>query len=290
MPERDKKIDNSKIRNDNQREFISVIYNKSNNSPKYFELQKTKLLLFIIGLPTITLIALTFGLIGLIHTSPFHLIEAYKQNSMAREAINKAKTLLQKIQSIEEEKNILANQLTEAREQLKITQGAPATKPPANLNQNDKNRELTTPTSVTTINSVGLSTLSLFHPIPAQKDRTKPAILNLSEFKVVENRDAINLQFNIIPTIIDEGKLSGLIIVLMKNELTIQVYPQAALKGSDTQITYTDGEPFSTQRFRPVEAIFLKPRKPGNYTFSVYVFARNGDLLHYQSLILPVKF
>jgi hypothetical protein len=139
-----------------------------------------------------------------------------------------------------------------------------------------------------TANTIGLSTLSLFRPVQGQRDRTRPATLNLSGFKVIGNRDTTNFQFNIIPG--GESKLAGHIIVLMKNELTIQVYPQQALGGNDTQINYSSGEPFSTQRFRPVDASFLKPRKPGNYTFTVYIFAKNGDLIHYQSVILPVKF
>ena len=75
----------------------------------------------------------------------------------------------------------------------------------------------------------------------------------------------------------------------MKNELGISVYPQTALSGPETQINYFSGEPFATQRFRPVDASFLKPRKAGNYTFTVYIFAKNGDLLHFQSLVLQVK-
>jgi hypothetical protein len=138
--------------------------------------------------------------------------------------------------------------------------------------------------------SIGLSTLSLFRPIQGQRDKTRPAVLNLSDFKVLVNRDSANLQFNIIPAFDKEERLAGHIIVIMKNELGIQVYPMNALSGSETQINYSTGEPFATQRFRPVNANFLRPRKAGNYTFTIYIFAKNGDLLHYQSVILPVKF
>ena len=76
----------------------------------------------------------------------------------------------------------------------------------------------------------------------------------------------------------------------MKNELGIQVYPFNVLNTPETQFNYATGESFSTQRFRPVDASFLKPRKPGNYIFTAYIFAKNGDLLNLQSIILPVKF
>jgi hypothetical protein len=257
--------------------LISIIYNQKNDSPKYFAISKSKILLFVIGLPTVTLIALVLGAIGLVHTSPFHLIDTYRQNSLARDAVSKTNTLINKIQVIEEENKALTLKLAEA-------QGLP--QPPA--------AEAETPTPIASpsviSSAIGLSTLSLFRPIQGQKDRTKPSVLNLSGFKVVGNRDTTDLQFNIIPANENEGKIAGHIIVLMKNELTIQVYPALAFGSNETQINYSSGEPFSTQRFRPVNATFLKPRKPGNYTFTAFIFAKNGDLLHYQSVILPVKF
>jgi hypothetical protein len=298
VPERE--IEKIRIKETNgiKKEFISIIYNKNNNSPKYFELQKSKILLFVVGLPTLTLIALVFGIIGLIHTSPFHLLENYQQNSMAREAIAKTKILLQKLKTNEEEKAILSSKLAETKDQLKMTLGkSEAPSPIASVLTSDitsinidKHPVVTAPSSSGTANSIGLSALSLFRPIIGQRDRSKQGTLTLSAFNIIENRDTINLQFNIIPAIVDEDKLAGFIIVLMKNELTIQIYPQDALKTADAQINYIHGEPFSIQRFRTVDANFLKPRKSGNYNFSVYIFAKNGDLLHYQSLILPVKF
>lgn len=260
-------------------EFISIIYNQKNDSPKYFEIKKSKILLFFIGLPTVTLIALVLGAIGLVHTSPFHLMDIYRQNSMAREAIAKTKTLMNQIQTSEEEKASLAKKLAEAEDQLKSVS--------ANAEKTVEVIEKPAPAGSDTI---GLSALSLFRPISGQKNRTRPAILNLNGFKVAYSRDTVNLQFNIIPATTDgEAKVAGHIIVLMKNELTIQVYPQEALKGGDGQINYTSGESFSTQRFRPVDASFLKPRKAGNYAFIVFIFAKNGDLLHYQSVTLPVR-
>jgi hypothetical protein len=272
-------------------EFISIIYNKKNDSPKYFEIKKTKILLFFIGLPSITLIAVILGAVGVIHTSPFHLIDNYRQNSKAREAI--AKT-----QALEEEKMALTAKLTELQEKFQ-----PIVAPTSDEN---KQETIASPIPLSTTSNVktnsiptvqqvgnqvvlqGLSSLSLFRQIPGQHDRTKPPTLSLSGFQVSGTRDNTSLLFNIIPT--GDSKIAGHIIVLMKNELTIQVYPSQALNSAETQINYETGESFSTQRFRPVDASFLKPRKPGNYTFSIFIFAKNGDLIHYQSVIMPVKF
>ena len=267
-------------RNDVAGDSISVIYNQKNDSPKYFVLKKSKLLLFVIGMPTITLIALILGIIGLIHTSPFHLIDTYRQNSLAREAVAKTNGLIKQIKIAEDEKLALTKKLTDAEDQLKL-KSAPsesAVEQPAEKSV----------VSTSTISSAGLASLSIFHPVQGQKDRTKPATLTLSDFNVIVSRDNVNLHFNIIPS--GDSKLAGHIIVMMKNELTVQIYPQTALNTSDYQINYSSGETFSTQRFRPVDANFLKPRKGGNYTFTVFIFAKNGDLLHNQSTILPVKF
>lgn len=289
MPESDN------LKNNKQTdEFISIIYNQKNDSPKYFELKKSKILLFIIGLPTVTLIALILGAIGLVHTSPFHLIDTYRQNSRARDAIAKSSALMNQIQTGEEEKAALTKKLAELQEQLQMTGDTTGTANSmaggTNASGLDKCPALPVCPVGGTVSSIGLSTLSIFRAVLGQRDRTKPATLNLSEFKVIGNRDTTNLQFNIIPVIGGEAKLAGHIIVLMKNELTIQVYPGHAFNGPDIQINYSSGEPFSTQRFRPVDASFLKPRKPGNYTFAVYIFAKNGDLLHSQNVIMPVKF
>jgi hypothetical protein len=268
-------------RNDIGSDSISIIYNQKNDSPKYFVLKKSKLLMFVIGMPTITLIALVLGIIGLIHTSPFHLIDTYKQNSLAREAIAKSNSLIKQIKANEEEKLLLSKKLSDAEDQLKTK-----TFPSESAIERPSQKAVIKTSTAAGPNS--LTSLSLFRPIQGQKDQTRPAILTLSDFKVILNRDALNLRFNIIPS--GETKLAGHIIVLMKNELTIQVYPPAALNTSDYQINYSSGETFSTQRFRPVDANFLKPRKGGNYIFTVFIFAKNGDLLHNQSTILPVKF
>lgn len=286
--------DGFREKKENKAEFISIIYNQNNDSPKYFELKKSKLLFFVIGLPTITLIALTLGAIGLVHTSPFHLIDTYRQNSLAREAIAKTNALMGQVQKSEEEKAVLAKKLEEA--QLALSgQGASASAPDSAGIASGNCPPVPACPAISgvpsaTVSSIGLSTLSLFRPIQSQRDRTQPATLNLSGFKVVINRDTTNLMFNIIPAIGGEAKLAGHIVVIMKNELGIQVYPTNALSGPETQISYLSGEPFATQRFRPVDASFLKPRKAGNYTFTVYIFAKNGDLLHFQSVILPVRF
>ena len=280
-------------RNSKKKDTISIIYHQKNDSPKYFEIKRSKIYLYFIGLPTLTLIALIFGTVGIINTSPMALIKNYQNNQNTIKEENKQKKLEEKIQLTLEENEKLKGQLAESAQITKEVLSPKSTDPIKTTNATTTTcpAPVTCPTTTTNIptNSIGLSTLSLFRPIQGQKDITRPARLNLSGFKTSSSRDTVNLLFNIIPAVTDDSKISGHIIVLMKNEIAIQAYPTQAFGGSDFQINYSAGEPFSTQRFRPVDASFVKPRKPGNYSFTVFIFSRSGDLIHYQSINLPVK-
>ena len=277
-----------------KKDSISIIYHQKNDSPKYFEIKRSKIYLFFIGLPAITLIALVIGAVGLLNAGPAQLLQSYKENKSFRETESKREDLEDKLADQLEENVKLKNELIAAQEQSKTQ---PATLPADTKPTTTATGELKCPAPVAcpsaavsaNINSIGLSTLSLFKPIQGQKDRSRPAVLNLSGFKAVINRDTVNLQFNIIPAVTDDSKISGHIIVLMKNEIGIQAYPYNAFSGSDFQINYSTGETFATQRFRPVDASFVKPRKSGNYSFTVFIFSRTGDLIHYQGLNIALK-
>ena len=286
-------------KSDTKHDSISIIYHQRNDSPKYFEVKRSKVFLFFVGLPAVTLIAVIIGVIGLINTSPMKLINNYKETSRERSLNSRQDALLEEIQSTTAENAQLKNDLAVLEAQVKASQagGLPATTPAPQPQVTTTASGTQCPAPVVcppggpsaTVNSIGLSTLSLFKPIQGQKDRTRPAILNLSGFKTATGRDTVNLLFNIIPSTTDDTKISGHIVVLMKNELGIQAYPLQTFGGNDFQINYSAGEPFATQRFRPVDASFVKPRRSGNYSFTVFIFSRTGDLIHYQTIIQPIK-
>ena len=291
---------NDSGRDPKKKDSISIIYHQKNDSPKYFEVKRSKVYLFFIGLPTITLIALIFGGVGILNTSPSHLLKSYRENQENRVENAKQEDLEDQVKVALAENEKLKQQLEEHKAEVAETKAKdvlPVQTPPATATTTT-NAATTCPAPVTcpslptsgSANSIGLSTLSLFRPIQGQKDRTRPAVLNLSGFKTAVGRDSVNLQFNIIPAVTDDSKISGHIIVLMKNEIAIQAYPAQALGGNDFQINYAAGEPFATQRFRPVDASFVKPRKAGNYSFTVFIFSRSGDLIHFQTIALPLKF
>ncbi|MBC7711697.1 MAG: hypothetical protein H7177_00055 [Rhizobacter sp.] len=283
-----------------KKDSISIIYHQKNDSPKYFEIKRSKIYLFFIGLPAVTLFALIFGAIGILNTSPTHLLKSYRDNQKNKTEMANQEKLQDQLNASLEENEKLKKEITQVQE-MKTTEAAKTTTDVAvkttPATTTTTNTDLKCPAPVAcpapaasaNANSIGLSTLSLFRPIQGQKDRTRPAVLNLSGFKTAIGRDTVNLQFNIIPSVTDDSKISGHIIVLMKNEIAIQAYPLQALGGNDFQINYSAGEPFATQRFRPVDASFVKPRKSGNYSFTVFIFSKSGDLIHYQSITLPLK-
>lgn len=276
----------------NQKDSISIIYHQRNDSPKHFEIKRSRVYLFFIGLPTITLIALIIGAIGLVNTSPFHLLTNYRMAKSQRSDISRQENLVERLESQEKENSDLKAEIAALQEQSQAQASQPAaaaTVTTASGTQCPAPVVCPAPSVSGTVNSIGLSTISLFKPIQGQKDRTRPAVLNLSGFKAEIGRDNVNLKFNIIPAVTDDSKISGHIIVLMKNELGISAYPLQAFGGNDFQINYSAGEPFSTQRFRPVDAGFIKPRKSGNYSFTVFIFSRTGDLIHFQSVNIPLK-
>ena len=273
---------------------VSVIYHYRNDSPKHIEISRKRLLFFVVGLPLLTIVGISLGIIGLIHTSPFHLIDNYRKNNEAREAISQTMGLRENLRKSYEENLQLKNQLQTIQSEIESKNLAQNVE--ASNKTPTKTKDITSASACPTVkdapmaNSIGLSTLSLFKPIQNQKDKTRPASLSLNDFKVaLNNKDLINFQFNIVNQLGSDSKLAGHIIVVMKTDQLIEIYPMNSLATHDTQINYTAGEPFATQRFRPVDASFPRPKKGGIYNFTIYIFAKSGDLIHYQSVNYNVK-
>lgn len=270
---------------DNKENLVSVIFHQKNDSPKFFEIKKSKIYLYLIGLPILTVIGVAIGIFALAQNSPIHMFQKYKQNIKLQSQIN----------SYEDVEKMLYNVMSEnKRLQAEINKNSenPANEDDKKLEDPTKKTEMPNtqkPSEVKTINSIGLSTLSLFKPIQNQKDLTRPARIGLSGFNVTTPKDGLHFHFNIIPTQASEDKISGHIVVLMKSNNGIFAYPEAALASNDLQINFSAGETFSTQRFRPVDSSFKRPAVAGNYAFSIFIFSKEGDLIHYQAINMPVK-
>lgn len=293
--------------NAKNQEMVSIIYYQRKDSPKYFEIKKSAFFWWFVVLPAITLFSLVLVLMALIHFSPTHLIQNYlsaknyesmkstieqltNENRQLKDQLNEKANALnvelaKNAESIIPESKTAENP-SAAEGSVNNTKELIATNPATNAGQKPSMAEGFKAKEPGTLN---LSYLSLFKPVQGQKDLTRPAQISLSGFSVVTLRDTISLKFNITPLTPREQKIAGHILVIMKGETGLQVYPQMSLNAPESQISYSAGEPFATQRFRPVDASFLKPRKSGQFVFSVLIFARNGDLIHTQTVPLFVR-
>ena len=293
--------------NAKNQEMVSIIYYQRKDSPKYFEIKKSAFFWWFVVLPAITLFSLVLVLMALIHFSPTHLIQNYlsaknyeSMKSTIEQLTNENRQLKDQLN---EKANALNVELAKNAESI-IPESKTAENPSAAEGSVNNTKELIATNPATNVGqkpsmaegfkakepgTLNLSYLSLFKPVQGQKDLTRPAQISLSGFSVVTLRDTISLKFNITPLTPREQKIAGHILVIMKGETGLQVYPQMSLNAPESQISYSAGEPFATQRFRPVDASFLKPRKSGQFVFSVLIFARNGDLIHTQTVPLFVR-
>lgn len=300
---------------DRDKDLVSIIYYQRKDSPKYFEIKKSVFFWWFVVLPAATLVSLTIAIFAAVHLSPTHLLQNYlsaRNYSSMKSEIEILKTEKERLQ--EEIKN-KDTELLELKKKSPNAETDPAlaSEPTpsqetaavaidTNLNKNETTEPIPLakthaplepvqqdPTKKLSPQAFGLSYLSLFKPVQGQKDRTRPAQISLSGFNAVSLRDTISLRFNITPLLPNEQKIAGHILVIMKGETGLQVYPQMSLNAPDAQISYSAGESFATQRFRPVDASFLKPRKSGQFVFTVLIFARNGDLIHTQTVPLFVR-
>lgn len=296
------------IINNKNHEMVSLIYYQKKDSPKYFEIRKSAFFWWFVVLPAITLCSLVLVVMTLIHFSPTHLIQNYL-------SAKNYESMKSTIEQLTNENLQLKEQLNDNKEALKIELAKnsdtvfPESVSNANIPSVDLDSKTTTKEPIAQnidptngqkpsmaegfkgkeTGTLNLSYLSLFKPVQGQKDRTRPAQISLSGFNVVSLRDTISLKFNITPLTPRDQKIAGHILVIMKGETGLQVYPQMSLNAPESQISFSAGEPFATQRFRPVDASFLKPRKSGQFVFTVLIFAKNGDLIHTQTVPLFVR-
>jgi hypothetical protein len=84
---------------DNKHDSISIIYHQRNDSPKYFEVKRSKVFLFFVGLPAVTLVAIIIGVIGLVNTSPMNLVKNYKDTSRERTLNSRQDELMTQVQN-----------------------------------------------------------------------------------------------------------------------------------------------------------------------------------------------
>ncbi|MEI8346038.1 MAG: hypothetical protein WCG27_01125 [Pseudomonadota bacterium] len=107
-------------------------------------------------------------------------------------------------------------------------------------------------------------------------------MLNTQEIKVVTDKTNLLFNFTMVNTTPDERNISGHVLVIMKANNQLSLYPIEGL-GNELQMTFNQGEPFSFNRLRPVNTKFPLPLiTPIEVQFRILVFSRTGDLLFEQ--------
>lgn len=254
---------------------IELIVYDQNTSPRYLRLSRRTLKLVLILLPSITLIALFLATLSLWNLSPSKVLSTISTSS-------KMTSLQHEISKLEDENSKLQDEIENYKVQASSAQNE-SNKEEGPFPENKSGSSI--PQAV--VHYQGLGQLALFRPVSGQKDATNGSIIKIEGVKVINTRETTNLQFNIINTTGDV-KFQGHIIVLMKQVPGLFVYPEHAL-GPDFKVNFSSGEPFATQRFRPVDAPFPRIRKPMSSQFSIYIFSKNGDLAFFQNLSFNLR-
>lgn len=252
---------------------FSVIYSKKNEPPKYFKLKKSTLLIFLVLLPTISIVSLGIGTIGLVFTSPFHLVTNIKRNYDTHKIESKIENLMEESTRLKEEKEALNNQVKELSDKLLQQKPIPGS--------DESSMSIDKPAK-------GMSLLNLINTNPNANDLSNKNILNITGISTNVGRDVLHFQFNIIPNENNEEKTAGFIHVIMKGDNGLSFYPSAN-QPATYQIHFNTGESFATQKFRPVDATFLLPKKSGTYLFSVFIFNKAGDLIFSKNQSMSVS-
>ena len=120
---------------------------------------------------------------------------------------------------------------------------------------------------------------SLFAPAPGRRDLRGDPPLSIEGMGGGPGpRGGVRVRFNIVNGTPGGRRLSGFVFVIMRDGAAWRVWPEGAVRGM--RLRFNDGEPFSTSRFRPVDAAFPPLAGGGGAVVQVVVFSRTGDLLH----------
>lgn len=103
--------------------------------------------------------------------------------------------------------------------------------------------------------------------------------VTLDQFELLQDSNKVNLKFQIISTF-PEKKVTGHVLVFLVSEGGLLAYPKEANSLISQGIKYSAGEPFSVSRLRPTNAEFGYNLKGESVKFIIYIFSREGDLLH----------
>ncbi len=247
------------------KEKFTFIFHRENAAPKYFEIDRRRLINYFIAIPIgfISLFAVLFVLTLIFRgESDFHI-----PKTIAPPTTTKANSEdLQKVLKDKEELQGKLQELQSANQELvtKLSTNSGKTNPP-------------------------LQELALFTILPDQKDTSSTPLMAINELKITEEGEELNFHANLLNTKGESSKVSGHLFIIMKAENAVWIYPTDAFPKDKTTINYNSGETVLFARLRLVDAKFPLPPKGSKTLFKVLLFSRTGDLIYKEVFPYEVK-
>ena len=251
-------------------EKLSFILYEEKKVPKYFEIKKSSLRLFLIGLPLITgFCILAFLLVTLYQRIIKKDFAAELSSITVKELQLKNETILQTNRELQ----LKIDDLTQA---VKIAQDNASSQSENTLTPAGEKRDT-------------IPSLSLFPQMANIKDQTQPAVLSLKQSRLSSEKNNIVFSFGMVNEQDGNTRINGYLIVMMKYKNSLHFYPNNIIN-KELQSPLHTGEYFSFANFRPVRAVFPYKNKNRDkddtvdkeFSFKVFIFSKEGNLLHQQ--------
>lgn len=229
---------------------LSFIVYEHKKPPKYFEIKKSIIRSFFIAFPAVSTIFFLFGVISLVQIHVF----SSKKDSAEVQALN------EQIAALNTELKTITTNNTNLL--AKVTKG-----------------------------SSKIANSQLLFKIPlAQQDFTvtESTFFQIDKFRTSNKENKLRVRFNLVNITKGPTKISGYFALKVKTNTGIFFYPQTMLKNKDEFLSFSNGESFTTSRFRPVDATFDVPYNSidADSLLAVYVYTRAGDIIYKQNMNL----
>ncbi len=255
-------------KNENKHDKFSFIIYEGKRVPKYMQINPSTLKMVSFGAPFIVLLSL------LALTSVFFYMDVLKSNAGKEQPslINELTIKNNELEQSLAEKLELINELQQKQASLPSSTTATATAPTTIATTPDQS-----PTTSASNNHLGI-----FKTMLNVKDLSSNPQFNIEQITAFSDQKNLRVRFNIVNSNQNE-KRSGHVWVFVRHGDEYQIYPAQNAGQEEFQFKYFDGEPFSTSRFRPVDATFRLPQKAtDNILIKILIFNRSGDLIYQQ--------
>ena len=233
----------------NLKEDFSVIVQQKGKSPKLFEINKKKAKTFFILFPLTNIIL--FSTLGLMFLYFTSLKTQFlmEKPELIRKHLREKNLLEQTVSSLEAKNKKLS-------EELIFNEG------------------------------VAFSGSQFIRVLPNSTDKTQEQLIAIDSKTISTSKNSYNVKFNITnQSVVD--RVSGHFFAILKKRNSLQFYPKN-LKAFK-EISFKDGEYFSTSRFRPVQVTFSKLELATQFELIILIYSKEGDLIHSSSEVLEIE-